>query len=114
LRKAFTVREGVRPAESKLPPRAVGTPQLTDGPLKGTTVDVDSLEKDLHNLLGWDPATGGPTSETLKEMELDGLFYLVVAKKCWKNSLILIITGIKRNWYTATGAHRWLIPVFLM
>ena len=74
LRKAFSVREGVRPADSKLPPRAVGTPPLTDGPLKGISVDVDSLEKDLHNLLGWDPGTGGPTSETLKEMELDGLF----------------------------------------
>ena len=74
LRKAFTVREGVRPVDSKLPPRAIGTPPLTVGPLKGISVDVDSLEKDLHNLLGWDPGTGGPTSETLKEMELDSLF----------------------------------------
>jgi aldehyde:ferredoxin oxidoreductase len=74
LRKAFTVREGVQAADSKLPPRAIGNPPLTDGPLKGVSVDVDSLEKDLFNLLGWDATTGGPTSETLKEMELDGLF----------------------------------------
>ncbi len=74
MRKAFTVREGVRPVDSKLPPRAIGTPPLTVGPLKDISVDVDSLEKDLHNLLGWDPGTGGPTSETLKEMELDSLF----------------------------------------
>ena len=74
LRKAFSAREGVRPADSKLPPRAVGSPPLTDGPLKGITVDMDSLEKDLNDLLGWDPATGSPTAETLKEMELDDLF----------------------------------------
>ena len=74
LRKAFNIREGVTRADSKLPPRAVGIPPLTDGPLKGISVDVDSLGKDLYDLLGWDPGTGGPTSETLKEMELDGLF----------------------------------------
>lgn len=73
LRKAFNIREGVTQADSKLPPRAVGIPPLTDGPLKGITVDIDSLRKDLYDLLGWDPGTGGPTPETLKEMELDGL-----------------------------------------
>ncbi|MBW1983759.1 MAG: aldehyde ferredoxin oxidoreductase family protein [Deltaproteobacteria bacterium] len=74
LRKAFTVREGVQPGDSKLPPRAIGNPPLTEGPLKDISVDIDSLEKELFNILGWDPSTGGPTSETLKEMELDDLF----------------------------------------
>ena len=74
LRKAFNIREGLRPADSKLPPRAVGSPPLNDGHLKGISVNVDALERDFHDLLGWDPVTGGPTSETLKEMELDGFF----------------------------------------
>jgi aldehyde:ferredoxin oxidoreductase len=74
LRKAFTVREGIRAADSKLPPRAIGNPPLTDGPLKNISVDIDSLEKELFNILGWDLVTGGPTSETIKEMELDDLF----------------------------------------
>jgi hypothetical protein len=42
--------------------------------LKGISVDVDALEKGLCSILGWDPSTGGPTTETLKEMELDSLF----------------------------------------
>ncbi|MBW1848642.1 MAG: aldehyde ferredoxin oxidoreductase family protein [Deltaproteobacteria bacterium] len=74
LRKAFTVREGVQPGDSKLPPRAIGNPPLTEGPLKDISVDIDSLEKELFNILGWDMNTGGPTSETLKEMGLDDLF----------------------------------------
>jgi aldehyde:ferredoxin oxidoreductase len=37
-------------------------------------VDIENLGKELFNILGWDPITGGPTSETLKEMELDNLF----------------------------------------
>jgi aldehyde:ferredoxin oxidoreductase len=74
LRKAFSVREGVRPGDSKLPPRAIGTTPLTQGPLKDVTVDIETLGKELFNILGWDPNTGGPTSETLKEMELDNLF----------------------------------------
>ncbi|MBW1814410.1 MAG: aldehyde ferredoxin oxidoreductase family protein, partial [Deltaproteobacteria bacterium] len=54
LRKAFTVREGVQPGDSKLPPRAIGNPPLTEGPLKDISVDIDSLEKELFNILGWD------------------------------------------------------------
>lgn len=74
LRKAFTIREGVLPGDTKLPPRAIGKPPLTHGPLKDVSVDIETLGKELFNILGWDQNTGGPTSETLKEMELDNLF----------------------------------------
>ena len=74
LRKAFNVREGIRPSDSELPPRAIGKPPLTQGPLKDVTVDIETLEKELYIIMGWDRDTGGPTAETLKEMELDDLF----------------------------------------
>lgn len=74
LRKAFNAREGIRPDDTKLPLRAIGTPPLTHGPLKNISVDIDSLEKELFSIMGWDPDTGGPTAETLREMELDQLF----------------------------------------
>ncbi|NQU64048.1 MAG: aldehyde ferredoxin oxidoreductase, partial [SAR324 cluster bacterium] len=45
LRKAFNVREGIRPSDSKLSPRAIGTPPLTQGPLKNVSVNIDALEK---------------------------------------------------------------------
>ncbi len=74
MRKAFNVREGVRPSDSKLPSRAIGNPPLTKGPLKNISVDIEALEKELFKIMGWDRDTGGPTSETLKEMKLDDLF----------------------------------------
>jgi len=73
LRKAFNVREGVRPKDTTLPPRALGRPPLTAGPLKGITVDIETLEKEHYRLMGWDLEVGGPTPEVLKEMEIDHL-----------------------------------------
>jgi aldehyde:ferredoxin oxidoreductase len=73
LRKAFNVREGVLPGDFKLPPRAIGQPPLTLGPLKGISVDIDALEKELYTIMGWDLETGGPTADTMKDMGIDEL-----------------------------------------
>jgi aldehyde:ferredoxin oxidoreductase len=74
LRKAFNLREGLAHDDVKLPPRALGRPPQTKGPLKGISVDIESLEKTYYQLLGFDPATGGPTTKTLLELEIDHLF----------------------------------------
>ena len=74
LRKAFNLREGLRPGDAKLHPRALGSPPQTAGPLKGKTIDLDSLQAVYYRILGFDPATGGPTPETLRELEIDHLF----------------------------------------
>jgi aldehyde:ferredoxin oxidoreductase len=74
LRKAFNVREGVRPADSKLHDRALGRPPQTKGPLKGMAVAIETLEKTHYELLGYDPETGGPTQKTLKDLSIDHLF----------------------------------------
>jgi len=74
LRKAFNVREGVKPQDSKLHPRALGDPPQTKGPIKGFSVDMGTLEKEFYQIVGWDPETGGPTSETMKELGIDYFF----------------------------------------
>jgi len=71
LRKAFNVREGIRPQDTKMPSRALGRPPQTKGPLKGRSVDMDNLEKRFYEIIGCDPITGGPTDQTMKELEID-------------------------------------------
>lgn len=73
LRKAFNVREGIKPKDTKLHARAVGDPPHGEGPLKEVTLDLDRLEKGFFGLVGWDQKTGGPTKKKLKEMGLDEL-----------------------------------------
>jgi len=71
LRKAFTVREGIRPADQRLPDRAAGRPPLGAGPLKGVTVDTEGLQAAFFEAMGWDPVTGGPTPEKLRALGID-------------------------------------------
>jgi aldehyde:ferredoxin oxidoreductase len=73
LRKAFNIREGLKPGDTKLHHRGLGKPPQTVGPLKGKSVDIDALEAMYYRLLGFDPATGGPKPETLQELEIDEL-----------------------------------------
>jgi aldehyde:ferredoxin oxidoreductase len=74
LRKAFNIREGLKPADTKLHHRALGRPAQTAGPLKGKSVDIESLEAIYYRNLGFDTATGGPTPQTLQELEIEELF----------------------------------------
>jgi len=39
----------------------------------GITGDIETLEKEHYRLMGWVLELGGPTSEVLKEMEIDHL-----------------------------------------
>jgi aldehyde:ferredoxin oxidoreductase len=71
LRKAFNVREGITPADQRINDRALGRTPLASGPLKGATVDIETLQKELFDTLGWDPATGGPTDETLNRLGIE-------------------------------------------
>jgi aldehyde:ferredoxin oxidoreductase len=74
LRKAFNMREGVKTEDQKLNDRAVGKPPLSKGPLKGVTINMDSLQRQFFETVGWDPAKGGPTQEKMKELGIDSLF----------------------------------------
>ena len=49
---------------------------LPDGPARGMTIDVETLEmlKDAYyELRGWDATSGTPTPEKLHELAFDGL-----------------------------------------
>ena len=74
LRKAFNVREGVKPEDQQLNDRAAGKPPLSRGPLKGVSLDMNSRQKEFFETVGWDLTTGGPTREKMKELEIESLF----------------------------------------
>jgi aldehyde:ferredoxin oxidoreductase len=76
LRKAFNVREGIRPIDQKVNERALGTPPIPKGPLKGVTVDAGALEKVFLETMGWDAETGGPTRKKMSELGIDSLYPL--------------------------------------
>jgi len=73
LRQAFNLREGIKPAEIKLPPRMAGIPPKDEGPLAGITIDTDTLASEYHKAMGWDPKTGQPIETTLERLGLKKL-----------------------------------------
>lgn len=70
LRQAFNLREGIEASHVKLPPRMAGIPPKADGPLKGVTIDIDTLAAEYRKSMGWDPDTGHPTDETVERLGL--------------------------------------------
>jgi aldehyde:ferredoxin oxidoreductase len=73
LRQAFNIREGMDPAQVKLPPRLAGIPPKDEGPLAGITLDVDTLAREYWEAMGWDAANGHPTQDTLERLNLASL-----------------------------------------
>jgi len=71
LRKAFTVREGIRPKDQRLADRAAGIPPLGEGPIRNITLDMKTLQDTFFQAVGWDPTTGGPTREKMAELGID-------------------------------------------
>ncbi len=71
LRHAFNLREGCNPLEREVNGRAFGNPPLAAGPLKGITIDIDTMVKEYLELMDWDPATTVPSQKRLKELGLD-------------------------------------------
>jgi aldehyde:ferredoxin oxidoreductase len=73
LRQLFNVREGINPKKIGLPPRLAGLPPMQKGPVKGITIDIDSLRYQFYKGLGWDPETGVATQSTVKDLGLTKL-----------------------------------------
>jgi aldehyde:ferredoxin oxidoreductase len=71
LRTAFNLREGIRNVDFDVPARALGSPPLAGGPLKGVTLDLDTQVQDYLDAMGWDRETGVPTKDTLQALGLD-------------------------------------------
>jgi aldehyde:ferredoxin oxidoreductase len=72
LARLFNAREGFSRVDDALPPRLFTA--LEEGPLAGTAIDQEAFERaltDLYRLKGWDPATGLPTRERLRRLEIE-------------------------------------------
>ena len=75
LTRAVCVREGASREDDVLPERLMAQP-IPEGPAKGMVNDQKMLElmKDAYyDFRGWDLATGIPTQEKLRELDLESL-----------------------------------------
>jgi aldehyde:ferredoxin oxidoreductase len=70
---AFTLREGVKLSDWKVPGRMIGDPPLGAGPLQGVTIDLAALTHEYLEKMGWDPKTGKPSRTKLEELGLGDL-----------------------------------------
>lgn len=72
MMRIFNCREGRTRADDTLPRRMFEP--LENGALQGTALDEMQFEDALsryYELMGWDPATGAPTEETIRELGLE-------------------------------------------
>ena len=70
MRMAFNLREGISCADWKMPGRMIGDPPLAAGPLQGVTIDAKTMVSEYCETMGWDPRTGRPSREKLRELGL--------------------------------------------
>jgi aldehyde:ferredoxin oxidoreductase len=70
MRMAFNLREGITLSHFKVPGRMIGAPPLQAGPLKGITIDLETLTREYCETMGWNPKTGKPSQERLEALDL--------------------------------------------
>jgi aldehyde:ferredoxin oxidoreductase len=68
MRHVFNLREGQKPTHNLLPARWLGQPPLSEGPLKGNTVDYRQLAENFFDAIGWDRETTTPDRESLQDL----------------------------------------------
>jgi aldehyde:ferredoxin oxidoreductase len=69
-KQVFNLKQGLDPRTFKASARALGIPPLTAGANQGRQVDLEAMRRDYWQALGWDPETGRPQPETLKQLDL--------------------------------------------
>ena len=79
MRHAFNLREGINELNWAVPPRIIGNPPQTVGPLAGVTSDIDAQVYWGLGYLDWDRFTGKPSKAKL--LALGGMDD--VAKELW-------------------------------
>jgi aldehyde:ferredoxin oxidoreductase len=70
VRQLFNVRQGLRPSQFKLPDRIAGRPPLEYGPLRGITIDVETMSREYFEVMDWDYETGRPSKKKLFDLRL--------------------------------------------
>ena len=68
---SFNIREGLRASDFKFPERIGQAPP--SGPLQGRTFDFDAIRKSYFHAMGWNPETGVPSPDCLRELGLEEL-----------------------------------------
>jgi aldehyde:ferredoxin oxidoreductase len=66
MRHVFNLREGIKPADADIAPRAIGTTPLTAGPLAGAKVNAKRIGENFFHWMGWDLETGKPSRRMLE------------------------------------------------
>jgi aldehyde:ferredoxin oxidoreductase len=70
LERLFNVREGFSRKDDTLPQRFISEP-LTEGPSKGSIVDLDPMIEEYYKARGWHVKNGRPKIEKLKDLGLE-------------------------------------------
>lgn len=79
MRQMFNVKQGIRPADVRLPDRMLGYPALDKGPNKGKILEHAFEQRSLHwKAFGWNDQTGEPLPETVTKLGIDKLLALEV------------------------------------
>ena len=73
LRQMFNIKQGIDPTSWRLPARMAGNPPLTNGPLKGVTLQNDEMVRLHWHGFGWSAENGVPTWETISALGIDTL-----------------------------------------
>jgi aldehyde:ferredoxin oxidoreductase len=74
LARLFNLREGFAAADDRLPERVMQA--FASGPLEGVDITDEAFawaKRRFYELMQWDPETGAPTAECLRELEIDSL-----------------------------------------
>jgi aldehyde:ferredoxin oxidoreductase len=66
----FNLREGFKPSDFTIPPRAGGNPPLTAGKLKGVKLDFEELKRQYYEAMGYDAETADVKPETIEKLGL--------------------------------------------
>jgi len=70
LQRCYNVWHGISRADDRLPRRFAEEPSPS-GNARGQTIDLEPMLDEYYTLRGWDPATGWPTAEKLRELGLE-------------------------------------------
>lgn len=81
MRHLFNLREGQNPLTRNIPGRMVGQPPLKEGNVKGVTVDIQSLNREFMQQLGWDTHTTIPSEARLRQL---GMGFAVKDRGGWQ------------------------------
>ena len=74
VRHAFNLREGHNPKSWTYPGMMIGDPSLKNGPLRNTTIDLDSLEREWLEAYHWDVETTLPDKQHLETLGIPELW----------------------------------------